>query len=326
VSATSCTHCATQLAPDSLACPACGTLVHGAALKELAGQAQSRTDSRDFLAARDLWLQAQDLLPEGSQQHAAVRGRIEQLTWQLETPASGEEPAQAPKAWWLRGLAGAGTTALFLFGKLKFLILGLTKASTFVSMFAFFGVYWSVYGWPLALGLVIAIYIHEMGHVAMLRQLGIAASAPMFIPGVGALVQLKQRISDPLTNAKIGLAGPVWGLGAALTALLVYAATGARIWLAIAQLTGFMNLFNLTPVWQLDGARGLHVLARSERWALVAIVAVALLLTGQRLLVIVGGVAVWRSLERETGPGDARVLATFAGLVISLSLLARGVR
>src|SRR6185295_15634917 len=108
-------------------------------------------------------------------------------------------------------------------------------------MFAFFGVYWSMHGWPLALGLVLSIYIHEMGHVAMLRHLGIDASAPLFIPGVGALVMLKQHITDPLTDAKIGLAGPVWGLGAGLAAGAVYLVTGASIWLAIAQLTGFIN-------------------------------------------------------------------------------------
>jgi Zn-dependent protease len=186
-------------------------------------------------------------------------------------------------------------------------------------------VYWSVYGWPLALGLVVAIYIHEMGHVAMLRKLGIAAGAPMFIPGVGALVLLKQHVSDPLTDAKIGLAGPTWGLGAALAALAVYLVTGARVWLAIAQLTGFINLFNLTPVWQLDGSRGVHVLARWERWALVAVIAVALLVTEQRLLFVVGGVAVWRALQRQAGPGDTRMLATFVGLVVVLSLLARGI-
>jgi Zn-dependent protease len=164
-----------------------------------------------------------------------------------------------------------------------------------------------------------------MGHVAMLRKLGIEAGAPMFIPGVGAFVMLKQHIGDPLTDAKIGLAGPVWGLGAALTAFGIYAVTGARIWLAIAQLTGFLNLFNLIPVWQLDGSRGLHVLARWERWTLVGAIALALMLTEQRLLFIVGGVAVWRSLQREAGPGDTRVLATFVVLVIALSLLARRV-
>ncbi len=190
---------------------------------------------------------------------------------------------------------------------------------------AFFGVYWSVYGWPLALGLVLTIYIHEMGHVAMLRKLGIEAGAPMFIPGVGALVMLKQRIEDPLTDARIGLAGPVWGLSAALGALGIYTVTGAKIWLAIAQLTGFINLFNLIPIWQLDGSRGLHALARSERWMLVGAIALALLLTEQRLLFIIGAVAIWRAMQKDEGPGDARVLATFAALVVALSLLAGGV-
>jgi Zn-dependent protease len=192
-------------------------------------------------------------------------------------------------------------------------------------MFAFFGVYWSIYGWPLALGLVVAIYIHEMGHVMMLRRLGIDASAPLFIPGVGALVMLKQRVVDPLTDAKIGLAGPVWGLGAALTAAVVYAVTRAPVWLAIAQLTAFLNLFNLTPVWQLDGSRGIHALARGERWILVATIAIALMITEQRLLLVVGGVAVWRAVQQDAGPGDSRVLATFVVLVAALSWLARSV-
>jgi len=191
-------------------------------------------------------------------------------------------------------------------------------------MFAFFAVYWSTYGWPLALGIVLSIYIHEMGHVAMLRGLGIDAGAPLFIPGVGAFVMLRQQV-DPLTDAKIGLAGPVWGLGAALAALGLYAATEAKIWFAIAQLTAFMNLFNLIPIWQLDGSRGLHALSRSQRWTLVAAIVLALILTEQRMLLIVGAIAVWRAVQREEGPGDTRVLATFAALVFALSLLARGV-
>src|SRR6266700_3685180 len=103
-------------------------------------------------------------------------------------------PAAGKPRWWRRGAPGLVTVALVLIGKIKFLLLGLTKASTFISMFAFFGVYWSIYGWPLALGLVVSIYVHEMGHVAMLRKLGIESGAPLFIPGMGALVMLKQRV------------------------------------------------------------------------------------------------------------------------------------
>jgi len=321
-----CSDCRTELPPDALACPACGALSYRDTLKRLAGDAESARLAGNLAAARDHWSEMLPLLPPNSTQYAAIRSRVGDATATIDQPRRDQPPpAQSGRGSWSRIAGGAATTGLFMIGKLKFLLLGLTKASTFISMFAFFGVYWSIYGWPLALGLVVSIYIHEMGHVSMLRREGIDAGAPMFIPGMGAFVLLKQHIQDPLTDAKIGLAGPVWGLGAAIAASVIYAATGTKIWLAIAQLTGFINLFNLIPVWQLDGSRGMHVLGRTERWALVGFVVLALAMTEQRLLFIVGAVAVWRAMQQEVGPGDSRVFATFAALIVALAFLARGV-
>ena len=321
-----CSDCRTELPPDALACPACGALSYRDTLKRLAGDAESARLAGNLAAARDHWAEMLALLPPNSTQYAAIRTRVAGATATIDQPRADQPaPAQSGRSSWSRIAGGAAATGLFMIGKLKFLLLGLTKASTFISMFAFFGVYWSIYGWPLALGLVVSIYIHEMGHVSMLRREGIDAGAPMFIPGMGAFVLLKQHIQDPLTDAKIGLAGPVWGLGAAIAASVIYAATGTKIWLAIAQLTGFINLFNLIPVWQLDGSRGMHVLGRTERWALVGFVVLALAMTEQRLLFIVGAVAVWRAMQQEVGPGDSRVFATFAALIVALAFLARGV-
>ena len=320
-----CARCGTELAPEALACPACAALRHGARLKALAADAEAARSAGDIAAAREHWTNALALLPVHSEQYGVVQQRIAALA----SDGSSPDPAAATafeQPWWRRGAGLLVTLGVILLTKLKFLILGLTKASTFASMFAFFGVYWSLYGWPLAAGLVISIYIHEMGHVAMLRHLGIAAGAPLFIPGVGAVVMLKQHITDPSVDAKIGLAGPVWGLGAALAALAVYGVTHAGIWLAIAELTAFINLFNLIPIWQLDGARGFHALSALQRWIVVAAVVLMLLVSGQRMLVLIGGVAVWRGFQRESGPGDTPTLATFVVLVVALSLLARTVR
>ena len=328
MTATICARCGTELPPHALACPACKSLIHAEQLKQLANDAERATAAGDFFAARDHWSSALALLPVNAQQHTVVSQRVTDLTSRIDTARGSElQPARegSDNTWWKRAAGAAVMIAVLLLGKAKFLLLGLTKMSTFTSMFAFFGVYWSLYGWPLALGLVVSIYIHEMGHVAMLRRLGIDAGAPLFIPGVGALVMLKQHITDPLTDARIGLAGPIWGLGAAIAASVVYYATGAGIWLAIAQLTAFLNLFNLIPIWQLDGSRGVHVLAAWERWALVSAIALALLMSGQRLLFIVAAVAVWRALQREAGPGNPRILATFIALVFALSFLARSV-
>ena len=321
-----CARCGTELAPHALACPACGTLVHADRLKQRASAAEEAAAAGDLVRAREHWEEVLSFLPPESQQYTIVRTRVTDLTKRIDAavPAAAK-PKVDGESWWKRGGAAIVTIGLLLIGKLKFLLLGLTKASTFFSMFAFFAVYWNIYGWPLALGLVISIYIHEMGHVAMLRRLGIAAGAPLFIPGVGALVMLKQHVDDPITDAKIGLAGPVWGLGAALAALGAYVVTDAQIWLAIAHLTGFLNLFNLIPVWQLDGSRGFHALSRTERWIVVGAIGLMLWLTGQKLLWIVGGVAAWRATQKVVGPGDRRILATFVLLVAALSWIAMAI-
>ena len=317
-----CPRCATELAADALACPACGSLVHAERLREIAARAESLGGEGKLAESRTAWEEALALLPPHARQRDAIVARVAALDAQARDGAAASAKPAVAGPWWKRGVGAAVAIAFLLVGKLKFLLLGLTKLKTLVSMFAFFGVYWTTFGWPLALGIVLSIYVHEMGHVAMLKRLGIDASAPMFVPFVGAFVLLKQKVTDPRSDAAIGLAGPVWGLGAGLAALAAYGATRAPVWLAIAQITGFLNLFNLIPVWQLDGARGVHALSTVERWALVASLAAAFALTHQKLLLVVGAVVVWRALQRTSaGPGDRRVAATFAALVLALSWL-----
>jgi Zn-dependent protease len=319
-----CAQCGTELAPHAIACPACGALVFAQRLKDLAASAEKAEASGNMDEARELWRTALKFLPADSRQYTTVNARIDGLTKRIdaENPSASAKPAGNPDhPAWRRALGGLATGALLLLGKLKFLLLGLTKASTFFSMFAFFGVYWSIFGWPLALGFVVTIYIHEMGHVFALRKLGLAAGAPLFIPGVGALVMLKEHPADAHIDAEIGLAGPIWGLGAGLAAMAVFLATRIPIWAAIAHITGFINLFNLTPVWQLDGSRGFHALNRAERWAVVGTLAIAYLLTSQNMLLIVGIVAVWRAVQKEQGPGDTMAFGKYVILVGALTWL-----
>lgn len=324
-----CTSCATELAPDSLSCPACKTLVYGGVLKQLAADAARFAAANEETNERDAWNRALTLLPYDSQQHATIRARVAVLNESLSRQPLAKQRGAAPVSgpWWKRWLAGGATVFLLLIGKLKFLLLGLTKLSTFVSMFAFFGVYWNLYGWPLALGLAISIYIHEMGHVAELRRVGIHAGAPFFIPGLGALILLKQHVDDPVVDARIGLAGPIYGLGAALVAFLIGAATSNHIWYAIAQLGAYINLFNLIPVWQLDGSRGFHALGRGARLMITGIAGVMFLLTAQKMLLIIGAVAAYRAFQRTNVMTHRRTLAAFAVLLVALSVLAEiGVR
>ena len=320
-----CERCGTELAPRALACPSCAALVHRTRLRELADLATAAFAAGDRAAARDHWQNALALVPPTSEQHRLIGERIQGLRDEGPVDVAVTPPPSRSGSWWKQALGGTVTVGALLIGKLKFLLLGLTKASTFISMFGFMAVYWGLYGWPLALGLVVSIYIHEMGHVAMLRRLGIAAGAPLFIPGVGALVMLKERVTDPIADARIGLAGPVWGMAAALAAWALYFVTGAAIWKAIGELTAFINLFNLIPVWQLDGSRGFHALTRFDRWLVVTAIGGMIFLTSLGILWIVGAVALWRALKSDPGPGHATTLMTYVGLVIVLSFLARHV-
>jgi Zn-dependent protease len=222
--------------------------------------------------------------------------------------------AAAALAWKLKAVVA------FVLTKGKLLLLGLTKSGTSLSMILAFGVYWTAFGWRFAAGLIVSIYIHEIGHVSALRQLGIQASAPMFIPGVGALVRLKQYPVDAREDARVGLAGPLWGLAAAVGAGMVYLVTDAPIWGAIAHFGAWINLFNLLPVWQLDGGRGFRALSRPQRWGVTLALGAAWYLTGEGLLVLVGLAAAMRAWGGDAPEdGDVKAFVQFLVLIVALA-------
>lgn len=324
---TACTTCGTELAATLLVCPACHTLVHRARLGVIAQEAEAATDPAQAVA---LWREALQLLPPGSRQFDAVAQRIDALTVATQKKEMSSGPAAGSQAAKLLGSLGVAGLLLWKFKfilvalvtKGKLLLLGLTKMSTVATMFLSLGVYWAAWGWKFAAALIAAIYVHEMGHVAELRRRGMAADAPMFIPGFGAFVRLHQHAATPSEDARIGLAGPIWGLGASVAALIAYVTTDMKFWGVIAQITAVINLFNLTPVWQLDGSRGFSALTRKQRWIAVAVIAIAWAATREGMLVLVGLVAGWRAVEKNaTRNDDWRSLLTYAALVFAFAAL-----
>jgi Zn-dependent protease len=340
-----CPACGSEIAPRLLACPSCQRLVHADRLKRLADAADDAHRAGDLLKALESWREALGLLPPASRQHELIAERIARLNRQVEAmpssaarvPAS-NDPAAAggsPSRWSGGVVSGViGTLALaawkfkflvvFLLTKAKFLLLGLTKASTFLSMFLSVGVYATAFGAPFALGLVLSIYVHEMGHVAALVRYGVHASAPLFIPGLGAVIRLRQEFTDPKQDARIGLAGPIWGTAAALFCAGMYVVTEKPLWAALAHLGALINLFNLLPVWQLDGGRAFRALSRPQRWLALAGIATAWAASEEvmLLLLLVGGSA--RTVMDKTNPKPDRVvLVQYLGLVAALTALAQ---
>jgi Zn-dependent protease len=143
---------------------------------------------------------------------------------------------------------------LLLIPKLKLL----TTAGTALVSVAAYSLW---FGWTFAVGFVVLLFVHEMGHVLQLRREGIKASAPMFIPFLGAVVMMRQMPDDALGEARVGLAGPVLGTLGAGVCLAIAEATDSDLLRALAYIGFLINLFNLLPVVPLDGGRAMAAMA-----------------------------------------------------------------
>jgi Zn-dependent protease len=285
-------------------------------LEDLARQAKAAWRVGKFAEERALWERSLSLLPRDTVQYAKIQARVKELDEQAAIAG------EAHGSGWRKASAGIGPAILLLVSKGKMLLLGLAKIGTLLSMAASLGVYWALYGWAFAAGLVISIYIHEMGHVIAIRRYGFPASAPMFIPGLGALIRMRGVRLPPIPDARIGLAGPLYGLGAAVVALGMYYGTHAKIWGAIAHFGAIVNLFNLIPVWQLDGSRGVRSLTRAQRGMVLGAAAALWLLTSNPMLLLVGGVCAYRMFTRDWQvEPDRHGLLQFAGLLTALTLV-----
>ena len=219
--------------------------------------------------------------------------------------------------------------ALLLLPKLKLL----TTSGTALVSVAAYSLFW---GWQFAAGFVLLMFLHEMGHVVQLRREGIKASAPMFIPFLGALITAKSLGQDALAEARVGLAGPILGsLGAAAVAI-VGGLTGSSLLLALAYVGFLINLFNLLPVVPLDGGRAMAAMA-PWMWFIGfgALVVMVFIFPNPILLIIVlfGGMETWRrwkqrktrSLEqaayyRVSPRNRLLVAAVYIGLIAALAI------
>ena len=326
-----------------LACPLCGTLVYAEYLSNLAADAGHATQRGDIPTALARWRDALPCLPPGSRQYQIVADTITQLgagagagagpsagAWGTSTPAQ-QRYGTSPQSTAKRAASGLGAIGLMLW-KAKVLLLGLGKASTLLSMMLSLWFYYTLWGWPFAVGFVLSIYVHEMGHVIALRRLGFKATAPMFIPGFGALIRLKQQVVNPREDAEIGLAGPIYGLGAAVAVLGVWAILKIElnkevpILAAIAGVGAWINLFNLFPIWTLDGGRGFHAMSQVQKFLAAATVAAAWFFSGDSvetrggMLALIALVCVGRAFsDRSERVGNWKATFTYIFLVIALT-------
>jgi Zn-dependent protease len=198
----------------------------------------------------------------------------------------------------IANFAAKAKAILLFLPKLKLL----TTSGTMLVSIAAYSLFW---GWTFAVGFVLLLLIHEMGHVIQLRREGIDASAPMFIPFLGAVVAMKEMPDDAAAEARVGLAGPILGSVGALAALGLYALTGDDLFKALAFVGFFLNLFNLLPVLPLDGGRAMAALSPSLWIAGFALLIGVTVLFPNPIMILVllfGGMETWRRWKARKDP------------------------
>jgi Zn-dependent protease len=161
-------------------------------------------------------------------------------------------------------LAGIAALAAKFGAVLKGLLIALpnlklfTTAGTALVSVALYSLFW---GWEFAAGFVLLLFVHEMGHAIQLRREGIKASAPMFIPFMGAVITARSLGENALAEARVGLAGPILGSLAAAAVAVVGELAHSDMLIALAYVGFLINLFNLLPVVPLDGGRAMAAMA-----------------------------------------------------------------
>jgi Zn-dependent protease len=238
------------------------------------------------------------------------------------------------------GLISFGVLLLKLGASLKFILIPLAKAPFLLSILLNIGIYtWvfgrhnPLYGLAFATGFVALIFVHEMGHLIAARYEGVEATAPFFVPFMGAAIFLRQNPRDARSEAIIGIGGPITGTLGALAVFGAAQAVGSlgdpTLGLLLARLAFygfFINLFNMIPMSPLDGGR---ILGAVSKWfnvvglGLIVLLMVTGIVQSFLLLIVLGlgAIGVWMRFTRPEHPGYYNTsLPTKA--VIGLSYLA----
>ncbi len=229
-------------------------------------------------------------------------------------------------------LGTIGAIALFLAGKLKFLglLAGVLTFKTLGTMLLSVALYATEWGWPFAVGFVLLIFVHELGHWVVLRREGIPAGAPVFIPFIGAFIAMRGQPRDAYVEAKVAIGGPIAGALAAWVVLGAGVALGHPLLVTLGHAGIMLNLFNLIPVSPLDGGRIAGAFSRAFWIGGYALGVLALVATRSPILLLVlavGLITLWQRWRHPVPGYDAiprakrlTVALGFAVLVITLAV------
>jgi Zn-dependent protease len=212
----------------------------------------------------------------------------------------------------LRKLAAPFIALALLIWKAKFIFVAIFKLKIFTtsaSMLVSIAAYALLFTWKFAVGLVLLLLVHELGHYVEARRQGLNVSAPMFIPFLGAAILLRDNPVNAWREALVAFAGPIVGSLGAAVVWFVGEQQNSELLIALGFFGFFINLFNLLPVTPLDGGRivgAIHPII----WFLgfAALVGLVFLAPNPILILIavIAGLDLWQRWERRKDPESRR--------------------
>jgi Zn-dependent protease len=282
--------------------------------------------------------------PKGESEGRGYHDSVSQLTPEEQAELAyyaGYEPPEPvrhePRFRILRKLATPFVVLGALLLKFKFIFFAIFKFKIFTTsatMLVSVGAYTLFWGWKFAVGFVLLMFVHEMGHVLEAKRQGIPVSAPIFIPFLGAAIIPKEAFPNAWAEAKLAVAGPILGSIGAAGVWIAGEAYDSEFLIALAFTGFFLNLINLLPVSPLDGGRMAAAL-HPGLWivGLIGLAGLTILAPNPILILILvlGGLDVWnrwktrKSLEGveyyRVEPWQKVVVAgLYLGLVITLAV------
>lgn len=196
--------------------------------------------------------------------------------------------------------------------------------------------YSTLFTWEFALILVAAIFIHELGHVWSMRRCGMPVKGIYLLPFVGGVAvgqaDAENRLSEA-QNYEIAMMGPVFGLVSVVPLLAGYQLTGSDFLGASAAVVALINLFNLLPIFPLDGGRVLRALfASAGRGPMLIAMTVSVGLTGLGLFALgipllavllgIGAMELYGEFRHGQGTGQPMSKSTIVAALLGYFLLA----
>jgi len=118
-----------------------------------------------------------------------------------------------------------------------------------------FSTYALMFTWKFALLIMIALGVHETGHVHAMRTVGVKTKGFYYIPFLGGAAIMEENCKSYRDFLYVAIMGPVYGFGLSLASLIAYWFTGYPLFAAAAGWMALLNIFNLLPINPLDGGK-----------------------------------------------------------------------